>query len=70
MGYKKIGYIRQLWYTIKYGIHSWLEWLVAKKWAKQYQPAWLQIATKGRSKYIRDLYKRKILLAYKGYEYV
>lgn len=70
MGYKKIGYIRQLWYTIKYGIHSWLEWMVAKKWAKQYQPAWLQIATKGSSEYIRKLYRRKILLAYRGYEYV
>ena len=23
MGYRKIGYIRQLWYVVKYAIHRW-----------------------------------------------
>lgn len=34
MGYKKIGPIRQLWYMVKYAIHSWIEWQDAKCWAK------------------------------------
>ena len=70
MSDKKIGFIRQLWYTAKYGVHSWLEWQDAKAWAKQYHPAWLEIATKARHEDTRKMYKRKILLAYRGYEYV
>lgn len=23
MGYRKIGYIRQIWYVIKYAVHRW-----------------------------------------------
>ena len=70
MGYKKIGPIRQAWYTLKYVIHSWIEWQDAKCWAKQYHPAWVQLATKARNEDVRKEYKRKILLAYRGYEYV
>ena len=70
MSYKKIGFIRQLWYTAKYGFHSWLEWQDARSWAKQYHPAWVQVATKARHEDTRKEYKRKILLAYRGYEYV
>lgn len=66
----KIGFVRQLWYTAKYGVHSFLEWQDAKSWAKQYHPAWLEIATKARSEDTRKEYKRKILLAYRWYEYV
>lgn len=70
MGYKTIGYIRQLWYTIKYAIHSWLEWQDAKDWAKEYHSDWLWIAKKSPIEDRRKEYKRKILLAYRGYEYV
>lgn len=70
MGYKAIGYLRQLWYTLKYGIHSWIEWQDAKEWAREYHPAWLEIAQKARHEDTRKEYKQKILLAYRGYEYV
>lgn len=70
MGIKKIGFVRQLWYTIKYAFHSWLEWQDAKYWAKAYHPAWVHIATSSKSKEARKSYKRKILMAYRGYEYV
>lgn len=70
MVYKKIGFIRQLWYTVKYGVHSWLEWQDAKYWAEEVHPGWLELATKARSEDVRKEYKRKILLAYRGYEYV
>ena len=70
MVYKKIGYVRQLWYTIKYAFHSWLEWQDAKYWAEAVHPAWLELATKSRSEDVRKEYKRKILLAYRGYGYV
>lgn len=70
MGYKKIGFLRQTWYVFKYLIHSWFEWEDAKAWAKQYHPAWLEIATRARHEETRKEYKRKILLAYRGYEYV
>ena len=70
MGYKTIGYFRQLWYTIKYAIHSWLEWQDAKDWAKEYCSDWLLIAKKSPIEDLRKEYKRKILLAYRGYEYV
>lgn len=71
MGYKKIGPIRQVWYTLKYAIHSWIEWQDAKCWAKEYHPAWLAIVQNRRaSDYTRQIYKQKILLAYRGYEYV
>ena len=70
MGYKKIGPIRQVWYTIKYAIHSWIEWRDALDWANQYHPAWVEIAKRARHEDTRKEYKRKILLAYRGYDYV
>lgn len=51
-------------------LNAWIEWQDAKDWAKEYHPGWLELATKSRSEYIRKEYKRKILLAYRGYEYV
>lgn len=70
MGYKKIGFVRQTLYMIKYAIHSWNEWQDAKAWAKEYHPGWLEIAKRARHEETRKEYKRKILLAYRGYEYV
>lgn len=70
MGYKKPGYIRQAWWVVKYAIHEWLEWQDAKAWAKEYHPAWLAFATKANSEYVRNEYKRKILMAYRGMDYV
>ena len=70
MVHKKIGPIRQMWYTIKYAVSSWIEWQDAKEWAKEYYPAWVELATKARDEGVRKEYKRKILLAYRGAEYV
>lgn len=70
MGYKKIGLIRQIWYTAKFAVRSWIEWQDAKEWAKHFHPAWVQIATKARHEETRKEYKQKILLAYRGAEYV
>lgn len=70
MVYKKIGPIRRAWYSIKYAIQSWIEWRDALDWANQYHPAWVEIAKRARHEETRKEYKRKILLAYRGYEYV
>ncbi len=70
MGYKKISYPRQIWYVIKYAVHSWLEWQDAKHWAKGCHPGWVVIATKARHEETRREYKQKILRAYRGDEYV
>lgn len=47
-------------------IHSWLEWQDAKCWAKEYHPAWVQLATKAKNKDVRAIYIDKILTAYRG----
>lgn len=70
MGHKKIGFVRQIWYTIKYGVRCWIEWQDAKDWADQYHPAWVRLATRARHEETRKIYKQKILLAYRGYDYV
>lgn len=71
MGYKKIGPIRQIWYVVKYKFHSWIEWQDAKYWAEEVHPAWVHLATSRKvSEDTRKAYKEKILLAYRGYEYV
>ena len=68
MGYKKIGYMLQIWYAVKYAVRSWLEWQDAKHWAKDCHPAWVVIATKARRENVRKMYKQKILRAYRGEE--
>ena len=70
MGYRKISYPMQIWYVIKYAFRSWIEWQDAKEWAKEYHPAWVELAKKARHEEVRKDYKRKILLAYRGYDYV
>ena len=49
---------------------AWFEWRDALDWASQYHPAWVEIAKRARHEETRKEYKRKILLAYKGYDYV
>lgn len=66
MGYRKTGYIEQIWYVIKYAVSSWLEWQDAKFWAKEYHPGWVRIATKAKSKRTRQIYREKIIKAYRG----
>lgn len=70
MGYREIGHIRRLWYTAKYAYRKWIEWQDAKDWAREYHPAWVELAKKAKHEETRKEYKRKILLAYRGYEYV
>lgn len=70
MGYQKIGQIGQVWYVLKYMIHQWLEWQDAKCWAREYHPAWVELAAKAPHEETRKEYKRKILCAYRGDEYV
>ena len=47
-------------------ILSWLEWQDAKFWAKYYHPGWVQIATKAKTKRTRQIYREKIIKAYRG----
>ena len=47
-------------------VRLWFEWLDAKCWAKEYHPAWVQLATKAKNKDVRAIYKDKILKAYRG----
>ena len=70
MAYKKIGYIRQTWYVLKYAVQSWLEWQDIKCWAREYHPAWLEMAVKAKSEDVRQEYKLKLIEAYRGAEYV
>lgn len=51
-------------------LKSWLEWQDAKAWANQYHPAWVEIATKSKSDEAREYYRKMILGAYRGAEYV
>lgn len=68
MGYRTVRYIEQIWYVFKHTFSEWLEWQDAKSWAKEFYPAWLRIATKAKSKEVRQMYRNKILRAYRGYE--
>lgn len=61
---------RKVMYAIKNKLESWIEWQDAKDWAKQYHPAWVEIATKSKSEEARAYYKKMILGAYRGDEYV
>lgn len=45
---------------------DWLEWQDAKEWAKYYHPGWVQIARKAPGEITRQVYKDKILRAYRG----
>lgn len=46
-------------------VADWLEWQDAKCWAKDYHPAWLQMATKCKRKETKQYYRKKILAAYR-----
>ena len=67
MGYRTVRYIEQLWYTAKYGVKSFFEWLDAMYFAKRLHPGWLQLATKSRNEELRKYYKSKILVEYRKY---
>jgi hypothetical protein len=66
MGYRKVGYLEQVWYMIKYAVVSWAEWQDAKAWAKDCRPAWLWLATKAKNEETRQKYKNEILKLYRG----
>ena len=66
MGYRKTGYLEQIWYMIKYAVRSWFEWRDAKAWAEAVHPSWVHIATKASCKETRLVYRDKILKAYQG----
>lgn len=68
MGYRKIGFLEQIWYVIKYAVSSWLEWQDAKCWAKDVHPAWVEIVKRTKSEETRMIYRNKILKAYRGQE--
>ena len=66
MGYRQVGCLEQIWYVLKHTISQKIEWQDAKCWAEEYHPAWVQLATKARSKEVRLIYRDKILKAYRG----
>ncbi len=47
-------------------LEAWLEWRNAKCWAKEYHPGWLQIATKAKGQATRQIYRDRIMKAYRG----
>ena len=47
-------------------LYQWLEWLDAKSWAKEYRPAWVYIAEKAKGEQTRQVYREKIIKAYRG----
>lgn len=47
-------------------IRAWFEWQDAKCWAKDYHPGWVHMAKKARHNVVRQYYKDKILMAYRG----
>lgn len=49
-------------------IAGWFEWQDAKCWAKDIHPGWLHLATKAKSAATRQIYRNKILKAYRGEE--
>lgn len=65
MGYRKVGYLEQLWYVVKYAVSSFFEWQDAKHWAMEYHPAWVQLATKSKNEKTRKYYRFKILNEYR-----
>lgn len=63
--YRCVSYLKQLWHGVKNAVKSWFEWKDAKSWAKEYHPAWLQIARKARLSDVRQCYRNKILEEYR-----
>jgi hypothetical protein len=47
-------------------LYNWLEYQEAKEWAKFYHPGWLQIAKKAPGRITQQVYREKILRAYRG----
>lgn len=45
---------------------QWMEWQDAKEWAKYYHPGWVQIAKKAPRRITRQVYREKIIRAYRG----
>ena len=66
MGYRKVGYLEQIWYVIKHAVTAWIEWQDAKCWAKQIHPAWVEIVKRTKNEDVRKYYKKMILDAYRG----
>lgn len=65
MGYRKIGYLEQLWYLFKYAVKSRLEWWKAVAWAEDFHPAWVEIYNRTRNDEVREVYRNKILRGYR-----
>lgn len=51
---------------LRKSFYKWLEWMDAKCWAKEIHPGWVQIATKAKTKRTRQIYRDKIIKAYRG----
>jgi len=65
MGYRKIGYLEQLWYMAKYAVEQRLEWYRAVRWAKECHPAWVEIVNRCKVDHVRQVYRNLILKRYR-----
>lgn len=65
MGYRKTGYIEQIFYVIKHKLLAWCEWIDAKAWVKDYHPGWIVLATKAKHENVRKTYRNMILELYR-----
>ena len=70
MGYRKTSRLERLWHAMKRKFENWVEWQRAKEWAKLHHPAWVEIVTRTKSEEARAYFKKMILGAYRGDEYV
>lgn len=65
MSYRKVGYLEQLWYALKFAIKSHIEWEKMERWALEYHPAWAYLATESKDIAIRQRYKLMIMKEYR-----
>ena len=70
MNRRMTDYIARILCALKRRCEDWVEWQRAKEWAKLHHPAWVEIVTRTKSEEARAYFKKMILGAYRGDEYV
>ena len=51
--------------TLRERIRDWFEWQDAREWAERYCPGWLYLATQEKRPELREIYRARILEAYR-----
>lgn len=53
-------------YNIETMVDAWREWQRAKKWSKDYHPAWVRLASQRSRPEVRKTYRKMVLDAYRN----